>query len=155
MARIAVRSMHGHPEWIAPCALWWHAQWGQDMGYSIPGAVAAIEGLTAPRAGQAALVALVDGAPAGSVFLIDKDLPSHAHLAPWLAGLFVLPEYRRMGVAQRLVSALMARAAAAGHASVYLYTAIPQYYRQRGWVTCDTIVLAGSPYEVMSRSAAG
>jgi GNAT superfamily N-acetyltransferase len=49
------------------------------------------------------LVALQNDELVGSVSLIFDDLPEYEHLNPWVAGLLVLPEYRKMGVASYLV----------------------------------------------------
>lgn len=147
---IAVHSMAGHPEWIAASAIWWHRQWGAAMGYSPEGAVEAITALTAPGSGQAALIGLADGQPAGSVFLVESDLDTHTHLKPWLAGLLVLPEFRRHGLGEQLIAALVAEARALGHDRLYLYTAISDFYRKRGWQTVETLVLHGTPHDVMT-----
>lgn len=150
MPEIAIRSMAGHPEWIAPCAAWWLGQWGVGMGFSAETAPAAIEALTEPDGRQAALIALVDGVPAGSVFLVENDLDTHAHLAPWLAGLFVLPEFRHIGLGQRLVTAVVAAAATLGYERLYLYTSIGQYYRRQGWEMHPTLMFHDTPHEVMT-----
>jgi GNAT superfamily N-acetyltransferase len=151
MAGITVHSMAGHPEWIAPCAAWWHRQWGEDMGYSLDAARSAIEGLAAPYSGQAAMVALVDGTPAGSAFLVEKDLETHTHLGPWLAGLFVLPQFRQMGIGKRLSGAVAEEAGRLGHASVYLYTSIGRFYRRQGWEQHEEVLVHDVAHEVMVR----
>jgi GNAT superfamily N-acetyltransferase len=151
MPEIKIHSMEGHPEWIAPCAAWWHGQWGQHMGYSPDQARAAIADLTLPGGGQAALIALVEGNPTGSAFLVDCDLESHAHLTPWLAGLFVLPKFRRMGVGEALVASIAAHAGLAGREQLYLYTSIAEFYRQRGWTRHETILLHDVEHEIMTR----
>lgn len=142
--------MAGHPEWIAASAVWWHRQWGDAMGFSPEGAVEAITALTAPASGQAALIGLVDDQPAGSVFLVDSDLDTHAHLKPWLAGLFVLPEFRSRGLGEQLVASLVTEAAALGYRRLYLYTATGEFYRKRGWQSIETLLLHGVPHEVMA-----
>lgn len=151
MADITVHSMAGHPEWIARCAAWWHRQWGEGMGYSLDGARSAIEGLTAPLSGQAAMVALVDGTPAGSAFLVEKDLETHTHLRPWLAGLFVMPQFRQMGTGTRLTAAVAEEAARLGHSSVYLYTSIGGFYRRQGWAQYEKVLVHDVAHEVMVR----
>jgi GNAT superfamily N-acetyltransferase len=151
---IAVHSMASHPEWIAAAAVWWHRQWGEAMGYSPEGAVEAIAALTAPGSGQTALIGLVDGQPAGSVFLIESDLDTHPHLTPWLAGLFVLPEFRRHGLGDRLLAALTTEAGALGYDRLYLYTATVDFYCRRGWHTVETLSLNGVPHDIMSISTA-
>lgn len=150
MAAITIHSMAGHPEWIAPCAAWWHRQWGDGMGFSADEAPAAIAALTAPGGRQAALIGLVDDVPAGSVFLVKSDLDTHNHLTPWLAGLFVLPQLRRLGLGQRLVTATIAEAANLGYERLYLYTAMSEFYRRQGWRTSEAVLLHGVPHEVMA-----
>ena len=146
----SVVSMAGYPGWIATCAAWWHAQWGAGMGYSPEGAVEAITALTVPGGRQAALIGLVDGQPAGSVFLVERDLESHPHLTPWLAGLYVLPQFRRRGLGQQLVEALVAEAGALGHGRLHLYTMTSAFYRRRGWQTVETMVLHDVPHDIMT-----
>lgn len=148
----AIHSMAGHSEWIEATAVWWHRQWGAGMGFSPEGAVEAITALTVPGSGQAALIGLVDGQPAGSVFLVDSDLDTHTHLKPWLAGLLVLPEFRRRGLGEQLVAALVAEARDLGYDRLHLYTATPDFYRKRGWQTVETLVLHGVPHDVMTLS---
>lgn len=152
MAEITVHSMAGHTEWIAPCAAWWHRQWGDGMGYSLDGARIAIEDLTAAGGGQAAMIALADGIPAGSGFLVEKDLETHTHLAPWLAGLFVLPEFRRQGIGTRLTVAVAEEAARLGHQSVYLYTSVGEFYRRQGWAGYEEVLVHDVAHEVMVRA---
>jgi GNAT superfamily N-acetyltransferase len=150
MPEIVVRSMHGHPAWIEVSAAWWHRQWGEHMGYSLDEARVAIEDLTMPGGGQAALVALVDGVPAGSAFLVQKDLETHTHLSPWLAGLFVLPQFRRIGLGKLLTAAVVEEGATLGHASIYLYTSTPDFYAPQGWITCDKVLVHDVAHEVMT-----
>jgi GNAT superfamily N-acetyltransferase len=151
---IAVRSMAGHPEWIAASAVWWHRQWGGAMGYTPEGAVEAITGLTVPGSGQAALIGLIDNRPAGSVFLVETDLETHTHLTPWLAGLFVLPEFRSHGLGQALLHALVNEAGALGYDRLYLYTAVAGFYHRHGWQTLEAVDLHGQAHDVMVFSTA-
>jgi predicted N-acetyltransferase YhbS len=151
MAELAVTSLEGHREWLEPVAAWWHRQWGESMGYSLPEACTAIEELSAPGGRQAALVALVSGLPSGSVFLVQRDLETHRHLSPWLAGLFVLPKFRHMGLGRLLTAAVVERATALGYGSIYLYTAISDFYRRQGWTTCEEVTVHDVVHEVMAR----
>jgi GNAT superfamily N-acetyltransferase len=152
MPTVAIHSMAGRPDWVTSCAAWWHPQWGASMGYSLDSAHEAITGLTAPEGRQAALIGLVDDTPAGSVFLIDNDLDTHAHLRPWLAGLFVLPRYRGTGVGRQLIEATVGTAARIGYDQLYLYTSIPDFYRVQDWQTHDTLMLHDVLHHVMTRS---
>ncbi|AKR57426.1 N-acetyltransferase [Youhaiella tibetensis] len=149
MAAVSIHSMADRPDWTRAVARWWHAQWGEAMGYTPEGGIAAIESLNAPEGRQAALVALVDDVPAGSVFLTDRDLQTHRHLRPWLAGLYVLPEFRGQGVGEALMAAALDRAAYFGYDATYLYTAAPDYYRKRNWQTLETVLIGEEPHAIM------
>jgi GNAT superfamily N-acetyltransferase len=152
MAEVVVHSIGGHPEWLEPVATWWHRQWGETMGYSLPEARTVIDRLSAPGGRQVALVALVNGIPSGSVFLVREDLETHKHLSPWLAGLFVLPAYRHMGLGRMLTAAVVEHASTLGFGSIYLYTSIGDYYRRHGWSTCEEILVHDVAHEIMTRT---
>lgn len=150
MVEISVHSMADRPDWTRAVARWWYAQWGEALGYTPESGIAAIEGLSAPEGRQAALVALVDDVPAGSVFLIDHELETHGHLKPWLAGLYVLPEFRRMGVGAALIAAARDRAAYFGYDELHLYTATPDYYRKHHWRPLEQLLINETLHTVMA-----
>lgn len=79
------------------------------------------------------LVAFIDGEPAGTVSLLEKDLEECGDLRPWLAGLLVFPKYRERGAGRALVEDLMRVAEQLGEREVYLWTEIPALYAKFGW----------------------
>lgn len=85
------------------------------------------------------LAAECDGVFAGTVSLIACDEPERADLAPWLAALWVAPDYRRAGLGGRLVQDTERRAAALGIARLYLSArpAVSGFYAARGWQAID------------------
>ena len=78
-------------------------------------------------------VAIVDGKPAGTVGLLRADLFSRQDLFPWMADLFVPPEYRSMGIGSALQDFILAKAKGLGVREVYLYTPLVGYYEKKGW----------------------
>lgn len=80
-----------------------------------------------------ARVALWNEQPAGLALLIHNDLETHPHLKPWVASVFVAPDYRSKGIAKGLVDAIEDAARELGYAEAYLYTDKPDLYRQIGW----------------------
>lgn len=78
------------------------------------------------------LLALDDGAPAGTVNLIANDDPTRPHLTPWLAALYVEPAFRGRGHASALTRRLLAEAARLDCGTVYLSTHIPDFYKRFG-----------------------
>ena len=79
------------------------------------------------------LIAFVDGEPAGTVSLLEKDLDECGDLSPWLAGLLVFPEYRTLGVGRALIERLIEVAEEVGEPKVYLWTEIADIYANFGW----------------------
>ncbi len=57
----------------------------------------------------------------------------------WLNGLYVVPEWRKRGIASQLIQRSVEAIGALGQASAYVYTDIPKLYQNLGWITlsCD------------------
>jgi hypothetical protein len=56
-----------------------------------------LEALTSDQTEQVALVAKLDGVPAGTCLLVRSELDPCHPVSPWLAGLYVALEHRRQG----------------------------------------------------------
>jgi GNAT superfamily N-acetyltransferase len=84
-------------------------------------------------------VAMDGDTPVGMVSLKEHDLSSHPHLSPWLSALYVLPLYRRRGIAGSLISKILSNAKDRGFSKVYLFadhrnlSYLSRYYSSRGW----------------------
>lgn len=79
------------------------------------------------------LVALHGNRPVGSVHLIERDFYTDEH-SPCLAGLYVLPGFRGVGLGKALIESVLRRAHAFGFDSVYLATRDGQeLYERLGW----------------------
>ena len=79
------------------------------------------------------LIGFVDGEPAGTVSLLERDLEGCGDLRPWIAGLLVSPRHRNKGVADALVKRTQSVAQQLGEKEVYLWTEIPALYEKYGW----------------------
>lgn len=142
MARpaIAIRPLGEVPSLLPLCTRWNYEQWGRDDGETPDIISSAFARMVREARGEHVLVAFVDDEPAGMVLLIDCDLDSHAHLRPWVAGVYVDPAWRGKGVAAALVGAAEACARRDGHARAYLYTAIPDLYARLGWTAREALL---------------
>lgn len=78
-------------------------------------------------------VAFLDGTPAGAVALLHADLFSRQDLFPWMADLYVCPEFRSMGIGSALQDFIIEKAKALGYREIYLYTPLKGYYEKKGW----------------------
>ncbi|BBI52504.1 hypothetical protein HORIV_49250 [Vreelandella olivaria] len=67
-------------------------------------------------------VAMQGEIPVGTASLIADDMSIRRELTPWLASVFVVPEWRGQGIASALVRRVEAEAVENGFERFYLYT---------------------------------
>jgi N-acetylglutamate synthase-like GNAT family acetyltransferase len=85
--------------------------------------------------------------------LLASDMDTRTDLSPWLAGVFVLPEYRGRGVAKALTLQVMKRAAELEFENMYLYTPGAEgFYAKLGWKVLERPVYRETPVTIMSAS---
>lgn len=84
-------------------------------------------------------IALQGTYPAGMVSLKENDLWSRRDLAPWLSSLWVHPDFRKKGIGERLINAVISSAVSEGFGRIYLFldnkeiNYLRKYYMKRGW----------------------
>lgn len=147
-----IADLADHLHWIPTLAGWHHAEWGSLTGAASPSAYEAMLARAATgRTVPSVIIALEDGALAGSISLLACDLPRRWQWTPWLAQLFVAPAHRRGGLGASLVRAALRRTQDCGYPAAYLYTSgtLPDYYARRGWRALDTVEHLGRPRTVM------
>lgn len=134
------------PQYSAILAHWAYFQWYHDRKVSFK----AVEADYRRRADFESLpvswVAFSGDLPVGMVSLKDHDLVSHSHLSPWLSALYVLPQYRRRGIAESLIHTVTSYAHEQGNSQLYLFADhrnlfyLSGYYSARGWSFCEKAV---------------
>ena len=101
-----VRLKPNSPE-LEVCAAWRYHAFLKSYGYSLSESAAQLTKLaTQPDECETAVIALVDGCLAGICLLVLQEFEPLHDVSPWLASLYVAPEYRKRGVARRLVAAI-------------------------------------------------
>ncbi|MDH0300981.1 MULTISPECIES: GNAT family N-acetyltransferase [unclassified Pseudomonas] len=98
------------------------------------------------------LVALDGDRLLGSAALTADDLPGRSDIGPWLACVFVAPQARGQGLAQRLVEGICDHARSNGITKLYLHTHDRSaYYAKRGWTPMEPFEAWGREHWLMSR----
>ncbi len=98
------------------------------------------------------LVLLEEAVPVGMVALCLDDLEGRPEFNPWLAGLYIDPQYRGKGYAVRLIRELEAFARKSEIGSLYLYTASANgLYAQEVWESIETFDLNGQAFSIMQK----
>jgi GNAT superfamily N-acetyltransferase len=100
-------------------------------------------------------VAHADGQVFGTAALRVYDLEGREDISPWLGGVFVLPEYRRRGVASALCRAVEDGAWSLGFEMLYLFTPDQQpFYARLGWRKSEHVVWRGLESDIMIKKPA-
>ena len=124
---------------LVPTIAGWHwAEWGHaDPDGSAESWTRALAARTNRDQVPTTWIALSGDQPIGSVSLVEHDMPDRPDLgkmSPWLAGLYVVPSQRRLGVATQLVKACELGALKMGIRRVYLYSSTARHlYERLGW----------------------
>ena len=140
-----------HPDLIPVVARWHYDEWSKDE----PGdAFQYWIDRIARRANRdhipIAYVAFLDNTPAGTAMIIENDMDTHPELTPWLAGVYVVPELRRQGVASALVLHAHDEARRLGVKTLYLFTnGAEPVYEKLGWQTTAREEFEGRMVTVM------
>ena len=98
-------------------------------------------------------LALDEGKPVGTVGLWRCDMVSRQDLYPWLAALYVLPEYRNKGVGKQLQNHLLEYAKTLDYEEIYLYTDLENYYEKIGWEPVDRGITFSGEYDQIYRKS--
>ena len=92
----------------------------------------------------AILVSEVDGRVAGTVALRARSVETHEHLGPWVTGLWVEPDLRKLGLGRSLLSAIAEEAKARGFREIYAVTNTARWlFDKLGWEAVEEIVYHG------------
>jgi len=86
----------------------------------------------------------------GSAALVVNDMETNPQLSPWLASVYVAPQYRRKGIGTQLVLHTMAQAKHGGINTLYLFTPdMATFYRKLGWRALSNEIYHGHKVTVM------
>ena len=127
------------PEYAAICAHWSYLQWylKRDIPFDVN--LLAYNQRAANDSLPRVFVAFVDSFPVGMVSLKQDDMWSRKDLSPWLSALYVIPEFRKVGLGDRLITCVTDEAAIRGFKELFLFLDhneeqyLAQFYEKRGW----------------------
>lgn len=144
--------MADRPDLVPMVANWlWDAFW-QPNGHRLEEVREILSEANAVIGTPQSFVLLAGDLPCGTASFMSADLEIRNDIGPWLAGVYVVPEARGQGCAQRLVAAVVEAAQEAGHEALFLYTNDAQgLYERLGWYAVEETVDHGRPVTIMRR----
>ena len=103
-------------------ATWQYAEWGKSYRDSFNELLSGIKRSIGSSTIPVVFVATTGREIIGTASIIENDLPSREDINPWLASIFVVPEWRMRGVASALVRTALAHARSLHVDKLYLFT---------------------------------
>ncbi|PKL41146.1 MAG: hypothetical protein CVV44_00475 [Spirochaetae bacterium HGW-Spirochaetae-1] len=137
--KIEIVSLEEKPDYAPLCAHWSYTQWYRERDIPFDLNLKAYQQRTIGTTIPTAYVATIDTLPVGMGSLKENDLWSRRDLNPWLASLYVMPEFRGMGIAGRLIDAIITKARDLGFEKIFLFLGhneemdLARFYEMRGW----------------------
>lgn len=138
---------------VPTVASWTYAEWGRlNPGYTAESWREAFRRECGDGGVPSVFVAMEGDQPVGTAALMARDMDSRPALTPWLASVFVLPEWRGQGIASALIRRVEEEAAAHGIGRFYLFTPDQQaLYRRLGWQDHEKLCYRGEEVTIMLR----
>ncbi|UPY35475.1 GNAT family N-acetyltransferase [Sediminicoccus sp. KRV36] len=140
------------PDLVPLVANWlWDAFWHPN-GHPLEEVREILRECTAEVGTPQSFVLMAGEVPCGTASFVAADLEIRNEIGPWLAGVYVVPEARGQGCAQRLIETVEDAARDAGHNALFLYTHDAQkLYAALGWYVIEETVDAHRPVSIMRR----
>lgn len=143
--------LKNHPEHLATIAHWHHQQWGYlNPNQTLEMRMDEMRAHLLEPLVPTTFVAF-DQTLLGSAAIVVDDMDTHPELTPWLASVYVAPEFRRRGIGSKLVRHMMEQARQHGYAELYLFSPDrARFYAALGWQVLSQELYRGYPVTVMN-----
>lgn len=130
----------------------WNAWWTQS-GVPLEDYRAHLDMMLGENVIPFALVAHEGDTYVGSVLVIDNDLDARPQYAPWIAALWVDPDYRKQGVAAVLIKQARQHIGSFGHGTCYLCATADKrpYYLKQDFTLLEEDVTGLDVFSIATR----
>jgi GNAT superfamily N-acetyltransferase len=142
-----------YPEFIPLLARWHHQAFGHfNPGATLEQGIAKLHQKLGRTTMPMTIVAVSQDRLLGSASLVAQDMSTHPELSPWIASVYVDPDYRKQGIGSKLVGRIEAEARKLGMSRIYLYTPDKEmFYTRLGWSTIKTEPYRGLTVVIMEK----
>ncbi|MBD9362766.1 GNAT family N-acetyltransferase [Methylomonas fluvii] len=149
---MTIINLSQEPHQIPTLAQWHHAEWADlNPGQTLEQRIKKMQAYLSDKLIPSTFIYKHESQLAGSAAIIHNDMDTRPELTPWLASVYVAPEYRLQGIGAKLVRHVMRQTQAAGLAKLYLFTPDQaDFYAKLGWTTMAQEVYRGHRVTLMS-----
>lgn len=142
MDDLQIVPLYEKPEFASTCAAWSFGQWGCHYdNKTLENSIKNYE-LRASNTETLPLtwIGIINEKIVGMISLVECDHEDRKDLTPWLASMFVHPDFRRKGYASKLIQHLHENAKKLGFNTLYLFTPdMKVLYDKNGWTQIGTV----------------
>lgn len=134
---VSIVDLRQRPEHVQVLAEWHQDEWAHlNPGETLAMRVQRMQSYLGRAFVPSMFVFEEEGRLAGSSAIVECDMATQMRWTPWLASVYVSPEFRRRGIGAALVRHVMVEARTAGFKTLYLYTPDQErFYTSLGWKT--------------------
>ena len=131
---ISIHNLIEDPQQLETLAEWHHAEWSYfNPEESISQRITRMQAYLNNDFIPSTFIA-TDSELLGSAAIIKNDMETKPQLSPWLASVYITPQYRNKGIGTRLVQHSMAMAQSNNIDKLYLLTpGQKSFYEKLGW----------------------
>jgi len=151
---MTIINLSQEPHQIPTLAQWHHAEWADlNPGQALEHRIEKMQAYLSNKLIPSTFIYKHEDQLAGSAAIIESDMDTRPELTPWLASVYVAPEFRRQGIGSELVKHVMLQAKTAGVAKLYLFTPDQAgFYAKLGWTAMAEEYYSDHRVTVMSVS---
>lgn len=141
-----------HVTTIPTLALWVQTEWGHLLtDVTFESLILEFEKRISRHTIPETFVALGNGKIVGTASIVENDIVTRPELAPWLAAVYVAPEFRGRGIGSKLVLVVVQEAKMLGVERLYLFTSDRMnFYCRLGWKAFEDTEYRGENVTIMS-----
>lgn len=122
------------PKDIDRIARWMYSWWGEAEGYSVEAVRCSMENSLNEKRLPVTFGMYLGGELIGMYQFTYSDLFPRPDIYPWLANLFIAPEYRGMGYGKKLIASVSKNASESlDFDELFLFTRHAGLYEKYGW----------------------
>ena len=159
---LEIKQLAECPEFLVPVGTWIYEEWWRTPNNTPEVVFSKLRGHCQKDAIPFTVVVVEAGRPVGSCCVIENDCIHRPQYSPWVAAVYVRPEYRLRGIASRILQESFKIAQRIGVAGLYIdcHCKTRRVYEKNGWRILerevgdrDSVVLWQSTTSTQGRGA--